>query len=250
MGESRHADTNELDDLAFAASNRAWLRYKRLGDVAEIDFTGFIETWGKILASIVNLIKAYQRFIGLEWTPNLARPQKVLFAVYDPRTNAPACPPRRVRERHQSRRQSLDPVRPNTSVRRVDVERQVPRGLLRGSDDLEVALSDFEAYASGLVVNALEKADGDERSVVAVHGAASLFGFMKVCDSSSSSRTLSRGDSCCSSPGSTTMASTGSWTHETAGTTTPSPSANDAAHDPETITQRPPTVRARRKGLN
>ncbi len=41
-------------------------------------------------------------------------------------------------------------------------------------------MSDFEQYASGLVLDTLKKADGDERSVVAVHGAASLFGFMKV----------------------------------------------------------------------
>lgn len=33
------SDVHELDALAFAASNRDWLRYKRLGDVVEIDFT-------------------------------------------------------------------------------------------------------------------------------------------------------------------------------------------------------------------
>lgn len=32
----------ELDTLAFAASNRDWLRYKRMGDVVEIDFTEFV----------------------------------------------------------------------------------------------------------------------------------------------------------------------------------------------------------------
>ena len=35
-------NTNDLDALAFAASNRDWLRYKRLGDVVEIDFAPFI----------------------------------------------------------------------------------------------------------------------------------------------------------------------------------------------------------------
>jgi hypothetical protein len=34
----------DLDTLAFAASNRDWLRYKRLGDVVEIDFTAFLAT--------------------------------------------------------------------------------------------------------------------------------------------------------------------------------------------------------------
>ena len=34
--------TADLDTLAFAASNRDWLRYKRLGDVVEIDFTAFL----------------------------------------------------------------------------------------------------------------------------------------------------------------------------------------------------------------
>jgi hypothetical protein len=33
---------NDLDALAFAASNRDWLRYKRLGDVVEIDFAPFL----------------------------------------------------------------------------------------------------------------------------------------------------------------------------------------------------------------
>ena len=32
----------DLDTLAFAASNRDWLRFKRLGDVVEIDFTAFL----------------------------------------------------------------------------------------------------------------------------------------------------------------------------------------------------------------
>lgn len=32
----------ELDTYAFAASNRDWLRYKRLGSVVEIDFTDFL----------------------------------------------------------------------------------------------------------------------------------------------------------------------------------------------------------------
>lgn len=33
---------SDLDALAFAASNRDWLRYKRLGDVVEIDFAPFL----------------------------------------------------------------------------------------------------------------------------------------------------------------------------------------------------------------
>jgi hypothetical protein len=33
---------SDLDALAFAASNRDWLRYKRLGDVVEIDFSPFL----------------------------------------------------------------------------------------------------------------------------------------------------------------------------------------------------------------
>ena len=36
------ATGNDLDALAFAASNRDWLRYKRLGDVVEIDFAPFL----------------------------------------------------------------------------------------------------------------------------------------------------------------------------------------------------------------
>lgn len=36
------ADGHELDALAFVASNRDWLRYKRLGSVVEIDFTDFL----------------------------------------------------------------------------------------------------------------------------------------------------------------------------------------------------------------
>lgn len=133
------------------------------------------------MASILNLIKAYQRFIGLEWTPNLAPPQRVLFAVYDPKDE------RRLRARlgeFENATRAAGRAWIACDLTRAFADwmsnHKYRKAYFEEPNDLHVALSDFEEYASGLVVNALEKADGDERSVVAVHGAASLFGFMKV----------------------------------------------------------------------
>ena len=133
------------------------------------------------MASIVNLIRAYDRFIGLEWTPGLAAPQKVLFIVYDKKDE------RRLRARLGEFENAT--TRAGRAWVLCDLTQAFARWMgshryresyFQDPGDLEIALADFETYAADQVRAALRAAGGDERSVVAVHGAASLFGFMKV----------------------------------------------------------------------
>lgn len=133
------------------------------------------------MASVVNLIKAYDRFIGLEWTPNLAGPQKVLFAVYDPKDE------RRLRARlgeFENATQRAKRAWIACDLTRAFAEwmghHKYREAYFEDPSDLAIALGDFEEHVASMVRAALHEAAGDERSVVAVYGVASLFGFMKV----------------------------------------------------------------------
>ena len=133
------------------------------------------------MASIVNLIRAYDRFIGLEWTPGLAAPQKVLFAVYDPKDE------RRLRARlgefeNATRRAGREWVLCDLtqSFARWMANHRYREAYFEDPHDLEIALADFETYAADQVRSAFKDVAASERSIVAVHGTASLFGFMKV----------------------------------------------------------------------
>jgi hypothetical protein len=133
------------------------------------------------VASVVNLIRAYERFISLEWTPNLAGPQKVLFAVYDPRDE------RRIRARlgefeNATRRagRAWVPCDLTQAFAQWMSNHKYREAYFEDPESMEIALSDFENYTAKTVMTSLQDPHADERSVVAVYGAASLFGFMKV----------------------------------------------------------------------
>lgn len=133
------------------------------------------------MASVVNLIKAYERFICLEWTPNLAGPQKVLFAVYDPKDE------RRVRARLGEFENATKRAQRawylcdlTTAFAEWLGHHRYREAYFEDPSDLEIALRAFEEDAARRVREALAAAGDDERAVVAVYGIASLFGFMKV----------------------------------------------------------------------
>jgi hypothetical protein len=133
------------------------------------------------LASIVNLSRAYDRFIRLEWTPGLAPPQKVLFAVYDPNDE------RRLRARlgefeNATKRAGRAWVLCDITQAFAQwmADHKYREAYFEHPDDIEIAMVDFETYAADQVRAGLQEAGTDERSIVAVLGAAALFGFMKV----------------------------------------------------------------------
>lgn len=127
------------------------------------------------MASVVNPIKAYERFICLEWTPNLAGPQRVLFAVYDPKDE------RRVRARlgefenatKQAQRTwySCDLT---TAFAEWLGSHRYREAYFEDPSDLEIALGTFEIDVASRVREVLAAAAEDERSVVAVYGVASF----------------------------------------------------------------------------
>lgn len=133
------------------------------------------------MASVVNLVKAYERFICLEWTPGLASAQKVMFAVYDPRDE------RRLRARlgefematKRAKRQWLE-----CDLTRAFAEwlgqHDYREAYFEDPSNLAIALEDFEEHVAARLRAALEAPEADARSVVAAYGVASLFGFMRV----------------------------------------------------------------------
>ena len=133
------------------------------------------------MASVVNLAQAYERYISLEWTPNLAGPQKVLFAVYEPRDE------RRIRARlgefeNATKRagRSWLACDLTTAFAQWIAQHKYRDAYFEDPDDMTIALGAFETFAAKLVLDVLQDPKADERSVVAVYGVASLFGFMKV----------------------------------------------------------------------
>lgn len=133
------------------------------------------------MASVVSLVRAYERFISLEWTPNLAGPQKVLFAVYDPRDE------RRIRARlgefenaTRGAGRTWIPCDLTQAFAQWMSNHKYREAYFEDPELLEIALGDFEKHTAKMVLEALHDPRADEQSVVAVFGAASLFGFMKV----------------------------------------------------------------------
>lgn len=133
------------------------------------------------MASVVSLAREYERYITVEWTPNLAGPQKVLFAVYEPRDE------RRIRARlgefeNATKRAGRTWIQCDltTSFAQWIAQHKYRDAYFEEPDDMEIALGEFETFVAAKVRSVLEDPQADERSVVAVYGVASLFGFMKV----------------------------------------------------------------------
>lgn len=131
------------------------------------------------MGKIDDLVIAYKRFVRLPWERNLAGPQKCWFAVYDPRDE------RRLRGRLTLfELVTKEAGHSWTLCDLTDAFAQWMAGeeyrdsYFASPDDLDLVLSDFRQATADRVRSLL--AGADEQGVVAVLGAASLFGFLKI----------------------------------------------------------------------
>lgn len=130
---------------------------------------------------IERLIKNYEDFAGLPWQSHLSGAEKVWCAIYDPMDE------RRLR-RHIGEFENAT-RRAGHAWALCDLTDAFAEWMashdyrdeyFASPDDLALSMADFGEYAASVVTRALTGADVDERTVVAVLGAASLFGFMRV----------------------------------------------------------------------
>lgn len=133
------------------------------------------------MSGVEGLLTAYDRFVRLPWDRELAGPQKVWFAIYDPAQE------RRLRLRlPEFERVTREAKR---GWRQVDLTDSFA-AWMAGHDyreeyfahpeDLELALADFGVAVRDRVGEALVASEADENTVVAVSGVASLFGLTRV----------------------------------------------------------------------
>lgn len=131
------------------------------------------------MSRIDALLKNYARYVQLPWDRSLPPAQRVWFAVYDPSDE------RRLRLRLSNF--ELATRESGHSWRCCDLTNAFPKWMagheyreeyFQSPEDLRYPHPAFEDYVAGLVRAELD--EGDEDTVVAVVGVASLFGFMRV----------------------------------------------------------------------
>lgn len=138
------------------------------------------------MGQIERLIQNYDTRVSLPWERNLAGPQRVWFAVYS-----------RAEERRLRRRLEefeISTKRAQHGWIAIDLTDAFARwlsqheyrdGYFETPEHLEgesPAVDDFRDTVVRQVTEVLNSAKADENTVVALHGVASLFGFMKTSD--------------------------------------------------------------------
>jgi hypothetical protein len=133
------------------------------------------------VSEVDDLIKNYRRFVGLPWQTHIAGPEKVWFAVYDPTQE------RRIRLRvgefqiaTQDAGHAWRQVDLTDSFARWMADHRYREAYFETPEDLELALQDYTTCVVDEVRAALTAPDVDEKTVVAIVGAASLFGLTHV----------------------------------------------------------------------
>ena len=133
------------------------------------------------MGRIDELAKEYARFVRLPWERNLAGPQKVWFALYQP------CAERRLRCRIDEF--ALATKQAGHGWGHLDLSiyfaewmsaQEYRESYFESPEDLELALKDFQAFVADQVVAVLSGEQADEKTVVCLSGVASLFGLMRV----------------------------------------------------------------------
>jgi hypothetical protein len=135
------------------------------------------------MSEIENLIKRYQRFVSVPWESNMAGPEKVWFAVYDPPQE------RRLRLRLPEFRIATQAA--GYKWREFDLTPLFAQWMaghryretyFEEPENMDLALKSFTGHVAQQIRAALTHPDVDAQTVVAIYGAASLFGLTKVSD--------------------------------------------------------------------
>ena len=133
------------------------------------------------MANLDLLLQKYERFITPAWPANVAGPQRVLFAVYDPKDE------RRLRARVGEFELATTRAKRHWALCDVtDVfpqwmaEQKYRESYFAEPEDLAITLGTFEQHVADQVRAALTAPGIDADSVVGVIGVGALFGFMHV----------------------------------------------------------------------
>lgn len=133
------------------------------------------------MSEIESLVRAYERFVRLPWDRNLAGPQRVWFAIYDPAQE------RRLRPRVGAFEAATRTAGHGWVL--VDITdafaewmagHEYREAYFEQPDDMALALADFGQSLAERVSEVLTAAD--ENTVVAVIGLASVFGLTRASD--------------------------------------------------------------------
>jgi len=133
------------------------------------------------VSQIEELVKAYQSFVQLPWSPGVAGPQRVWFALYEP-----------IQERRLRLRLSEFEIATRNAGHswcHIDItnafanwmaNHKYREAYFEEPEALALALPDFTDSVAQQIVDVLQSPDADEQSVVAVVGLASLFGLTRA----------------------------------------------------------------------
>ena len=135
------------------------------------------------MSEIENLLNGYEQTISLPWEHNLAGPQKVWIAIYEPSQE------RRLRFRVADF--EVITKKAGYSWVHLDITDAFANWMAHNDyreeyfhnpDDLDLALPEFAAHVADQVRKILADARADARTVVALSGLASLFGLTRASE--------------------------------------------------------------------
>lgn len=135
------------------------------------------------MSEVETLLKKYERHVLLPWEPNLAPPQRVWFAGYDPAQE------RRLRPRLGAFEAVTRAAGHGWSALDVTnafpdwmAEHEYREAYFAQPDDMGMALADFADSVAHRLSGALSDPDANPDSVVALVGIGSLFGLARWSD--------------------------------------------------------------------
>ena len=135
------------------------------------------------MSDIEKLVKSYEKYVALPWDTNLAGPQKVWFAEYDPSQE------RRLRLRIEAFQTAT--IRASHEWHLVDITNAFAEWMANHEyrdayferpGDMRPALAEFADSVASKVEQALTQPDNDEDTLVAILGLGSLFGLVRAAE--------------------------------------------------------------------
>lgn len=133
------------------------------------------------MSEIDQLIQKYRQAVTMPWQDNIAGPQKVWFAVYDPAQE------RRLRLKvEEFRLATRDAQRQwhlldlSDSFARWMAGHRYREAYFESPEDVGLALNNYTDYVVQQLQDALAEPRADSNTVVAVLGVATLFGLTRV----------------------------------------------------------------------